>query len=133
MSIVGAGLIQGCTAIDLAHYREVPQPESICHLLVGPGLQTTGNNEVNWFKYKLPNVVNAYDGFHEFAEGTQPRSEEFVVIRQYSSSSFVRPTSMRSRSASPPMMTGSLVSPRYRAMFEQPFIYRPCSISRKSN
>lgn len=51
----------------------------------------TGNDGGNWYKYKLPKVLNSYDEgnpFREFAEGCQPRSSEVVVIKQYSSSFF---------------------------------------------
>ncbi|CAK7227172.1 hypothetical protein SBRCBS47491_006479 [Sporothrix bragantina] len=51
----------------------------------------TGNNGGNWYKYKLPKVLNTYDEgnpFREFAEGCEPRSDEIVVIKQYSSSFF---------------------------------------------
>lgn len=51
----------------------------------------TGNNGGNWYKYKLPHVLSAYDEgnpFREFAEGIKPRDDEIVVIKQYSSSFF---------------------------------------------
>lgn len=51
----------------------------------------TGNNGGNWYKYKLPQVLNSYDEgspFREFAEGCQPREDEIVIIKQYSSSFF---------------------------------------------
>ncbi|CAK7213514.1 hypothetical protein SCUCBS95973_001819 [Sporothrix curviconia] len=43
------------------------------------------------YKYKLPQVLNTYDEgnpFREFAEGCEPRSNEIVVMKQYSSSFF---------------------------------------------
>ncbi|CAK7204872.1 hypothetical protein SEUCBS139899_007634 [Sporothrix eucalyptigena] len=50
-----------------------------------------GNNGGNWYKYKLPQVLNTYDEgnpYREFAEGCEPLSSEIVVIKQYSSSFF---------------------------------------------
>lgn len=50
-----------------------------------------GNNGGNWYKYKLPQVLNTYDEgnpFRDFAEGCAPRADEIVVIKQYSSSFF---------------------------------------------
>lgn len=44
-----------------------------------------------WYTEKLPNVLCCYDAgnrFREFAEGVEPRKEEVVVLKQYSSSFF---------------------------------------------
>ncbi|KAF2808750.1 isochorismatase hydrolase [Mytilinidion resinicola] len=50
-----------------------------------------GLSEGKWYKYKLPNVLNAYDEgnpMREFAEGVVPREDEVIVYKQYSSSFF---------------------------------------------
>jgi maleamate amidohydrolase len=44
-----------------------------------------------WYTEKLPNVLCCYDAgnpFRDFAEGVEPRENEVVVLKQYSSSFF---------------------------------------------
>jgi len=44
-----------------------------------------------WYMEKLPNVLCCYDAgnpFRDFAEGVEPRKDEVVVLKQYSSSFF---------------------------------------------
>lgn len=50
-----------------------------------------GNDGGNWYKLKLPQVLNAFDAgspFRDFAPGCEPRADEVVVTKQYSSSFF---------------------------------------------
>jgi maleamate amidohydrolase len=51
----------------------------------------TPNAGGKWYTEKLPNVLCCYDAgnpFREFAEGVEPRKDEVVVLKQYSSSFF---------------------------------------------
>lgn len=44
-----------------------------------------------WYTEKLPNVLCCYDAgnpFRDFAEGAEPRKDEAVILKQYSSSFF---------------------------------------------
>lgn len=51
----------------------------------------TPNSGGKWYTEKLPNVLCCYDAgnpFRDFAEGVEPRKDEVVVLKQYSSSFF---------------------------------------------